>query len=230
LINKISENIEESISKVFDGATIMIAGFGGVGIPDNLIELLRLYGAKDLTIVHNGGGDEDKGVGGLILDGRVKKLIASFPNSSRSWAFKNLYLENKIELELVPQGSLVERIRAGGAGLGGIYTPTAIGTDLGVGKEIRDIDGKLYIFEKSLKADFSFIKAYKGDRFGNLSYRMVMKNFNLIMATAGATVIAEVDHIVSAGDISPEDIHTPGIYVDKISQFQRSMTVSQKSK
>lgn len=230
MINKISENIEESISKVFDGATIMIAGFGGVGIPDNLIELLRLYGAKDLTIVHNGGGDEDKGVGGLILDGRVKKLIASFPNSSRSWAFKNLYLENKIELELVPQGSLVERIRAGGAGLGGIYTPTAIGTDLGVGKEIRDIDGKLYIFEKSLKADFSFIKAYKGDRFGNLSYRMVMKNFNLIMATAGATVIAEVDHIVSAGDISPEDIHTPGIYVDKISQFQRSMTVSQKSK
>ena len=230
MINKISENIEESISKVFDGATIMIAGFGGVGIPDNLIELLRLYGAKDLTIVHNGGGDEDKGVGGLILDGRVKKLIASFPNSSRSWAFKNLYLENKIELELVPQGSLVERIRAGGAGLGGIYTPTAIGTDLGLGKEIRDIDGKLYIFEKSLKADFSFIKAHKGDRFGNLSYRMVMKNFNLIMATAGSTVIAEVDHIVSVGDISPEDIHTPGIYVDKISQFQRSMTVSQKSK
>lgn len=221
MIDKTLASCREAVASVFDGATIMMAGFGGTGDPGQLAEALRQLGAANLTVIHNGGGDDDNGLGGLVLDGRVRKLIASFPNSPRAWAFRDRYLKGEIELELVPQGSLVERIRAGGVGLGGIYTPTGVGTNLAAGKEIRDIDGRQYIFEKPLRADFAFIKAYQGDRLGNLRYRLVMRNFNMIMATAAKTVIAEVDQIVPVGALSPEEIHTPGIYVDRLVQVER---------
>lgn len=221
MIDKTLASCIEAVAPVFDGATIMMAGFGGTGVPGQLAEALRHQGATNLTVIHNGGGDDDTGLGGLILDGRVRKLIASFPNSPRAWAFRDRYLKGEIELELVPQGSLVERIRAAGVGLGGIYTPSSVGTDLAAGKELREIDGRQYIFEKPLRADFSFIRAHRGDRMGNLSYRFVMRNFNMIMATAGKTVIAEVDQIVPAGAISPEEVHTPGIYVDHLIQVER---------
>ncbi|MBI2318586.1 MAG: 3-oxoacid CoA-transferase subunit A [Betaproteobacteria bacterium] len=221
MIDKTVASCREAVASVCDGATIMMAGFGGTGVPGQLAEALREQGAANLTVIHNGGGDDDNGLGGLMLDGRVRKLIASFPNSPRAWAFRDRYLKGEIELELVPQGSLVERIRAGGVGLGGIYTPTGVGTPLAAGKEIREIDGRQYLFEKPLRADFAFIRAHQGDRLGNLRYRFVMRNFNMIMATAAKTVIAEVDQIVPVGTLSPEEIHTPGIYVDRLVQVER---------
>lgn len=230
MIDKTAASCREAVAPVFDGATIMMAGFGGTGVPGQLAEALRQQGATNLVVIHNGGGDDDNGLGGLILDGRVRKLIASFPNSPRAWAFRDRYLKGEIELELLPQGSLVERIRAAGVGLGGIYTPSSVGTDLAAGKEIREIDGRQYIFEKPLRADFAFIRAHRGDRLGNLSYRMVMRNFNMIMATAGKTVIAEVDQIVPVGAISPEEVHTPGIYVDRLVQVERLPAQAKKPK
>lgn len=230
MIDKTLKSCLEAVAPVFNGAIVMMAGFGGTGNPSHLAEALRQQGATDLTVIHNGGGDDDHGLGGLILDGRVRKLIASFPNSPRAWAFRDRYLKGEIELELLPQGSLVERIRAAGVGLGGIYTPSSVGTDLAAGKETREIDGRQYIFEKPLRADFAFIKAHRGDRLGNLSYRFVMRNFNMIMATAGKIVLAEVDQIVPVGAISPEEVHTPGIYVDRVIQVERLPKTARRQK
>jgi 3-oxoadipate CoA-transferase, alpha subunit len=221
VIDKTVATCSEAVAQVFDGATIMIGGFGDPGVPGQLIEALRKQGSTNLTIIHNGGGSGDFGLAGLMLDGRVRKLIASFPCNPGASAFRDRYLKGEVELELVPQGTLIERIRAAGAGLGGFYTPTAVGTDLAVGKETRAINGREYVFELPLGADFAFIKAYKGDAAGNLSYRLAMRNFNPTMATAGKIVIAEVEHIVPVGDIGVEEIHTPGIFVDHLVQIER---------
>jgi 3-oxoadipate CoA-transferase alpha subunit len=221
VIDKTVPTCREAVAQVFDGATIMIGGFGDPGVPGQLIEALRKQGSTNLTVVHNGAGGGDFALGGLILDGRVRKLVASFPSSPGGTAFRDRYLKGEVELELVPQGTLIERIRAAGAGLGGFYTPTAVGTDLAVGKETRVIDGREYVFEKPLPADFAFIKAYRGDRLGNLSYRNAMRNFNPIMATAGKVVIAEVEEIVPVGGIALEEIHTPGIFIDCLVQVER---------
>jgi 3-oxoadipate CoA-transferase alpha subunit len=221
VIDKTVATCAEAVAQVFDGATIMIGGFGDPGVPGRLIEALREQGASNLCIVHNGAGSGDFSLGGLILDGRVRKLIASFPNGTGSTAFRDLYMKGEIELELVPQGTLSERIRAAGAGLGGFFTPTAAGTELARGKETRVINGREYVFEEPLHADFAFIKAHRGDRLGNLVYRMAMRNFNPIMATAGKVVIAEIEELVPVGELSPDDIHTPGIFVDRLVQAER---------
>lgn len=221
MIDKIVGSCREAVAQVFDGATIMIGGFGDPGVPGQLIEALREQGSTDLVIIHNGAGSGDFSLGGLILDGRVRKLIASFPPNPGAHAFRDRFLKGEIELELVPQGTLIERIRAAGAGIGGFYTPTAAGTDLAAGKEIRVLDGRPHVFERPLHADFAFLKAYKADRFGNLSYRKAMRNFNPIMATAGKTVICEVEEIVPPGGIPLEEIHTPGIFVDHVVRVER---------
>lgn len=221
MIDKTVASCGQAVAAVHNGATVMIGGFGDPGVPGQLIEALRSQGATDLVVIHNGGGTDDFALGGLIRDGRVRKLMASFPNNLKATAFRDRYLKGEVELELVPQGTLVERIRAAGAGLGGFYTPTAAGTELAAGREIRVIDGREYVFEQPLHADFAFLKAHKGDRLGNLGYRMAMRNFNMIMATAAKVVIAEVDQIVPVGALSPEEVHTPGIFVDRVVQIER---------
>ena len=225
MIDKTVASCKEAVAGVFDGATIMIGGFGGPGFPARLLEALREQGATNLVAIHNGAGMDDYALGGLIKDGRIRKLIASFPINQGATAFRDRYLKGEIELELTPQGTLVERIRAAGAGLGGFYTPTGAGTELAVGKEIREIEGRQYVFETPLRADFAFIKAHRGDRLGNLNYRMAMRNFNMVMATAAKVVIAEVDQMVPAGVLSPDEIHTPGIFIDRVVQVERDTRV-----
>ena len=220
MIDKTLSTCGEALASLKDGASIMFGGFGNPGMPGQLIEALRQHGARDLTIISNGAGTGDFALGALFGDGLVKKLIASFPAPSAT-QFRDHYLKGEIELELVPQGTLVERIRAGGTGLGGFYTPTGVGTELAEGKETRVIDGREYLFEKALKADFAFLKGHLGDRLGNLMYRGTMRNFNMVMATAAATVIAEVDRLVAVGEIHPEQVHTPGVFVDRVVQVER---------
>lgn len=221
MIDKQVETCREAVSQVFDGATVVIGGFGDPGVPGRLLDALREQGTRDLTIIHNGAGSGEYALGGLMLDGRVRKLITSFPNYPGASSFRARYLAGEVELELVPQGTLVERLRAAGAGIGGFYTRTAAGTELARDKEARVIDGKLYVFEEPLHADFAFIKAWRGDRWGNLTYRLAMRNFNPIMATAGRTTIAEVEELVPLGALDPEEIHTPGIFVDRVVQVER---------
>lgn len=220
LIDKTLSSCREAVSKVFDGATIMLGGFGNAGMPGQLIEALREHGARNLTIVSNGAGTGPFALGSLFGDGLVRKLVASFPAPSAA-QFRERYLKGEVELELVPQGTLVERIRCGGCGLGGFYTPTGVGTELAEGGEVRMIEGREYLFALPLKADFALLKGHLGDRFGNLMYRGTMRNFNMVMATACTTVIAEVDRVVPAGDIPPEQVHTPGIFVDHLVQVGR---------
>lgn len=227
MIDKTLGTCREAVAPVFDGATIMLGGFGNVGMPGQLVEALRQQGAADLVVVSNGAGAGDFALGGLIQDGRVRKLVGSFPAPTAT-AFRKRYLKGEIELELVPQGTLVERIRAGGAGLGGFFTPTGVGTELAAGKEVHVIDGREYLFETPVRADFAFIKAHRGDRLGNLTYRGTMRNFNTIMATAAKVVVAEVDELVPVGTFSPEEIHTPGIFVDHVVQVERHPRLSEK--
>jgi 3-oxoadipate CoA-transferase, alpha subunit len=221
MVNKVLATCREAVAGVFDGATILLGGFGDPGLPGQLLEALREQGAKNLCVVHNGSGGGTHALGGLIADGRVSKLIASFPNNPGGTSFQELYLKGQIELELVPQGTLAERIRAAGAGLGGFFTPTAAGTELAKGKETRMIDGREYVFEKPLHGDFAFIRAYRGDRLGNLTYRMAMRNFNVPMATAAKFTAAEIDELVPVGSLGPEDIHTPGIFVNHVVEIVR---------
>jgi 3-oxoacid CoA-transferase A subunit len=217
-INKVFSNFEEAVKDVHDGAIIMIGGFiGKVGMPTNLIHALRDQGAKNLTIISNRVGGIDADV--LFEVKQVKKAIASAPvPASRTpiCPFEEQYLAGAVELEIVPQGTLVERIRAGGAGLGGFYTPTGVGTAIAEGKERKIINGREYIFEMPLKADFAFIRAYKADKMGNLIYRRTERNFNPLMAKAATITIAEVDEIVDVGELDPEFIVTPLIYVDRV--------------
>jgi 3-oxoacid CoA-transferase A subunit len=210
--------MEQAVSDVRDGSTIMIGGFGNSGIPLYLIDALRMRKARNLTLISNNAGVGDAGIGALLRDRLVRKIICSYPRSAGSIWFERLYEENAIELELLPQGTLSDRIKAGGSGIGGFFTRTGFGTALAEGKETRMIDGKGYVFEKSLSADVALLKAERGDRWGNLVYNTAGRNFNPIMATAAITTIAEVSAIVELGDLDPESIITPGIYVNRIVQ------------
>ena len=216
MIDKSKLNIEESLSAIKDGSVIMIGGFGTAGQPTELIDALIEQGARELTIVNNNAGNGDNGLAALLKAGRVKKIICSFPRQSDSYEFDKLYHAKKIELELVPQGNLVARIEAAGAGLGAIFTPTGYGTLLAAGKETRVINGKNYILELPIFADFSLIKASKGDRWGNLIYRKSARNFGPIMAAAARCTIAQVQEIVPLGGLDPEHIVTPGIFVQHV--------------
>ena len=216
MIQKIMPNVMEALRDIADNSTILISGFGDAGLPIFLLDALMKQGAKNLTIVSNNAGNKGVGIAKLIDGGRVKKIICSFPRQPESGAFDELYRQGKIELELVPQGTLAERIRAGGAGIGGFFTPTGFGTELAKDKECRAIDGINYVFEKAIKADYALIKADKGDRWGNLVYHGTGRNFAPIMATAARCTIAQVNQTVELGQLDPEVIVTPGIFVKRI--------------
>jgi 3-oxoacid CoA-transferase subunit A len=213
-MNKTIATAAEAVSRVKDGATILLGGFGVCGLPENLIPALLDGGAKNLTLVSNNAGLDDFGIGTLLRAGRVRRMIMSYGGECK--AFEEMTLTKQIEVEWNPQGTLAERLRAGGAGIGGFFTPTGYGTPVAEGKETREIDGRWMVFEKPLKGDFAFIKAFKGDVLGNLEYRKTARNFNQVMATAADYVVAEVEHLTDVGGLHPEHIHTPGIYVDAV--------------
>lgn len=216
MINKICESLRAAVADIEDGSVVMIGGFGNSGIPMQLIEALRLHGARELTIISNNAGTAEEGIASLLRDRLVRKIVCSFPRSSGSIWFERLYEEGEIELELVPQGTLAERIRAAGAGLGGVYTPTGYGTRLADGKETKVINGKGYVLETAMPADVALIKAHRGDAWGNLIYNTAGRNFNPIMATAARITIAEVNAVVEVGELDPEHVVTPGIFVDRV--------------
>ena len=216
MINKIVRSVAEAVADIPDGATVMIGGFGTAGMPSELIDALIDHGARNLTIVNNNAGNGDMGLALLLKHKRVRKIICSFPRQTDSWHFDALYKAGEIELELVPQGNLAERIRAAGAGIGAFYTPTGYGTLLAEGKETREIDGRQYVLEYPIRADFALIKALRGDRWGNLVYRKTARNFGPIMASAAACTIAQVREIVNLGDLDPEAVVTPGIFVKRV--------------
>ena len=216
MINKILDRMENAFSGLKDGATIMVGGFGGSGIPHDLIDCLVNQDAKDLVIITNNAGSGETGIAALLKARRVRKIICSYPRMADSHHFETLYRSKQIELELVPQVNLAERIRAQGAGLGGFFTQTAYGTLLSQGKETRLINGKHYVFETPLAADFALIRALRADRYGNLVYRKAARNFGPVMATAAKTTIAQVSEIVEIGEIDPETVVTPGIFVKHV--------------
>ncbi|MCX6503036.1 MAG: 3-oxoacid CoA-transferase subunit A [Microbacterium sp.] len=216
MIDKTVPDVAAAVEGISDGATVMIGGFGRAGQPVELIDALIAHGATDLTIVNNNAGNGDTGLAALLAAGRVRKIVCSFPRQSDSWVFDGLYRDGKIELELVPQGNLAERIRAAGAGIGAFFSPTGVGTQLAEGKEAREIDGRQYVLEYPIKADFALISALKADRWGNLVYRETARNFGPIMATAAATTIVQVDQVVPLGAIDPETVVTPGLFVDRV--------------
>jgi len=209
-------NADAAIAKLFDGATILVGGFGMCGIPENLIAAVRRKGTKNLTCASNNAGTSDFGLGLLLQTHQIRKMIASYVGENK--LFEQQVLSGEIEVELNPQGTLAERMRAGGAGIPAFYTPTGVGTMIAEGKEVREFNGRKYILERWLRGDFAFIKAWKGDRWGNLIYRKTARNFNPMMATAADYVIAEVEELVDLGSLSPDCIHTPGIFVDAIFQ------------
>jgi 3-oxoadipate CoA-transferase alpha subunit len=224
MIDKIVPSVEAALAGVPDGATVMIGGFGGAGQPGELIDALIAQGAKDLTIVNNNAGNGETGLAALLKAGRVRKIICSFPRQVDSQVFDGLYRAGRIELELVPQGNLAERIRAAGAGIGGFFTPTAFGTDLAKGKETREIGGRMYVLESPIHADVALIKAERGDRWGNLVYRKTARNFGPVMAMAAKLTVASVHEIVPLGGLDPEAIVTPGIFVQRVVKVPRSAT------
>jgi len=224
MINKIADNAAAALADVPDGATVMIGGFGTAGQPDVLIDALIAQGARDLTIVNNNAGNGDVGLAALLAAGRVRKIICSFPRQTDSHHFDRLYREGRIELELVPQGNLAERIRAAGAGIGGFFTPTGYGTQLAEGKETREIDGRMYVLEQPIHADFALIKAERGDRWGNLTYRMTARNFGPVMAMAARCTVATVHEVVQLGQLDPEAIVTPGLFVQRVVPIARTAT------
>ncbi|GAA1647618.1 3-oxoacid CoA-transferase subunit A [Georgenia ruanii] len=213
---QITDDIAQAVEGIPDGATVMIGGFGTAGQPVELIDALIAQGATDLTVVNNNAGNGDVGLAELIRLGRVRKIICSFPRQKDSWHFDAKYLAGEIELEVVPQGNLAERIRAAGAGIGAFYTPTGFGTLLAEGKETRRIDGRDYVLEYPIRADYALIKALRADRVGNLVYRKTARNFAPVMATAATTTIAQVGEVVETGALDPETVVTPGIYVNRI--------------
>lgn len=216
MIDKTVSSVEDAVAGIFDGATVMIGGFGTAGQPAELIDALIAQGAKDLTIVNNNAGNGELGLAALLKAKRVRKIICSFPRQADSQVFDALFRAGEIELELVPQGNLAVRIQAAGAGLGAVFTPTGYGTLLAEGKETREIDGKHYVLEYPIKADFALIKAHRADRWGNLVYRKSARNFGPIMAMAAATTIAQVGEVVPLGAIDPETVVTPGIFVQRV--------------
>ncbi len=229
MINKISASIEEALQGTSDGATVLIGGFGTAGIPNELIDGLIAQGARDLTVVNNNAGNGDTGLAALLKAGRVRKIICSFPRQADSHVFDALYRAGQIELELVPQGNLAERLRAAGAGVGAFFTPTGFGTELAKNadrsaKETRVIQGKSYVLQYPIYGDLALIKAERGDRWGNLVYRKAARNFGPVMATAAKFTVATVHDIVPLGDLDPETIVTPGIHVSRIVQIDHVAT------
>ena len=228
MINKIA-SVADALQGIQDGATVLIGGFGTAGIPEELIDGLLAQGAKDLTLVNNNAGNGDTGMAALLKAGRVRKVICSFPRQADSYVFDGLYRSGKLELELVPQGNLAERIRAAGAGIGAFFTPTGYGTELaknsdGTPKETRQLDGRMYVLEMPIYGDVALVKAETGDRWGNLTYRMAARNFGPVMATAARRTIASVHQVVELGQLNPEHIVTPGIFVTYIVQVARVAT------
>jgi 3-oxoadipate CoA-transferase alpha subunit len=224
MINKIANSVVEAMADIQDGATVLIGGFGTAGIPNELIEGLIAQGAKDLTVVNNNAGNAEVGLAALLQAGRVRKIICSFPRQADSQVFDGLYRAGKLELELVPQGNLAERIRAAGAGIGAFFCPTGFGTQLAGDRETREIDGKHYVLEYPIHGDVALIKAEAGDRWGNLVYRKAARNFGPVMAMAARRTIATVHDIVELGALDPETIVTPGIFVNRIVRIERVAT------
>jgi 3-oxoadipate CoA-transferase alpha subunit len=218
LRSKIVPDLAAALDGVADDSTVLIGGFGLAGQPLALIDALLEQGASDLTVVSNNAGNADWGIARLLAAGRVRKVVCSFPRQSDSYVFDELYRAGKVELEVVPQGNLAERIRAGGAGIGGFFTPTGFGTLLAEGKETREIDGRMYVLESPIRGDVALIGAFRGDRLGNLVYRKTSRNFNPMMATAATLTIASVTELVEVGDLDPEAVITPGIFVDRVVQ------------
>ena len=214
--NKVVAGPAAAVDGVADGSTVLIGGFGLAGQPLALIDALLEQGARDLTIVSNNAGNADFGIARLLANGRVRKVVCSFPRQSDSYVFDELYRAGKVELEVVPQGNLAERIRAGGAGIGGFFTPTGAGTLLAEGKETRVIDGRTYVLESPIRGDVALIGAYRGDPYGNLVFRKTSRNFNPMMATAATLTIASVHEVVPVGSLDPEAVVTPGIFVDRV--------------
>ncbi len=212
----------DAVAGIPDGSTVMIGGFGAAGQPVALIEALIAAGSTDLTVVNNNAGNGDIGLAALIREGRVRKTICSFPRQVDSWCFDEKYRAGQIELELVPQGNLAERIRAAGAGIGGFFTPTGYGTSLAEGKEVREIDGRHYVLEHPIRADFALVRAHIADGLGNLVYRKTARNFGPIMAAAATTTIVEVTDVVPVGGLDPENVVTPSIYVDRVVRVEQS--------
>ena len=215
-MQKVVASAAEAVADIPDGATIMVGGFGVVGVPEHLLEALRQRGVRDLTVISNNAGTDDHGLGPLLKARQIRKMIATYVGENKE--FERQFLQQELEVELVPQGTFSERIRAGGAGIAAFYTPTGVGTIVAEGKDVREFDGRAYVLERALTADFAFVKAWQGDTAGNLVYRRTTRNFNPMMATAARTTIAEVEQLVAAGAIVPDHVHTPGIFVQRILQ------------
>ena len=229
MINKIASSIAEALADTADGSTVMIGGFGTAGIPTELIDGLIEQGARDLTLVNNNAGNAEQGMAALLKTGRVRKIICRFPRQVDSYVFDGLYRSGKLELELVPQGNLAERIRAAGAGIGAFFTPTGYGTELakkadGSPKETREINGRMYVLEYPIHADLALVRAERGDRWGNLTYRKAARNFGPVMAMASRKTVATVHDVVELGELDPEHIVTPGIFVHQIVKIDRVAT------
>lgn len=213
-MDKTWSSFDDAVADVPDGATIMVGGFGLCGNPENLIQALRRRGIKGLTLISNNCGVDGKGLGVLLENGQIRKIIASYVGENKH--FERLFLDGKLEVELIPQGTLAERVRAGGAGIPAFFTPTGYGTVVAEGKETREFDGRMFVMERWLRADYAFVKAHRGDRFGNLVYRKTARNFSPMMASAARVTVAEVEELVEPGEIDPDHVHTPGIYVHRI--------------
>jgi len=224
MINKIAASVAEALADVQDGSTVLIGGFGTAGIPDELVAGLIEQGARELTVVNNNAGNAEAGIAALLKTGQVRKIICSFPRQVDSYVFDELYRSGKLELELVPQGNLAERIRAAGAGIGAFFCPTAFGTELASGKETREINGRQYVLEYPIHGDVALVKAEAGDRWGNLVYRKAARNFGPVMASAAKLTVATVHEVKELGELDPEAIVTPGIYVSKVVKIPRVVT------
>ena len=220
-MDKSVSSVAAAVAPIGDGATVMIGGFGGAGTPIELIHALIDKGVKNLTVINNNAGNGYVGIAAMIDAGMIKKMVCSFPRSTDPRAFTEKFLARQIELELVPQGTLAERIRAGGAGIAAFYTPTSYGTELAIGKPVAEFDGRFYVQERWLKADYALIKAHIGDRYGNLTYHKAARNFGPLMCMAAKRTIVQVTHLVEAGDLDPENIITPGIFVDDIVEVKK---------
>ncbi len=222
MIQKQVASLQAAVAGVPDGATVMIGGFGTAGLPNELTNALIEQGARNLTIINNNAGNGETGLAALIGAKRVRKVICSFPRQTDSHHFDRLYRSGEIELELVPQGNLAERIRAAGAGIGGFFTPTGYGTELAKGKEVRELNGRMQVFELPLHADFAFIRAERADRWGNLTYRKAARNFGPVMATAAKVTVATVHEVVALGELDPETVVTPGLFVQRFVKIART--------
>lgn len=215
-MTSVCASVDEAVAGIEDGSTVLIGGFGMAGMPVDLIDALIRQGATDLTVVSNNAGNGDTGLAALLAKGRVRKVVCSFPRQSDSWVFDDLYRSGRIELDVVPQGNLAERLRAAGAGIGAFFCPTGVGTPLAEGKESRVIDGRTYVLEYPIRGDVALVKAHVADRMGNLVYRKTARNFGPVMAAAAATTVVQVHDVVDPGAIDPEVVVTPGIYVDRV--------------